>query len=68
LIYNKGVILFDTLRSGIGDSRFFGGLQEYFRTYCHDVASPEELIACFRRTGVDVEGLFDGFILGSGEI
>jgi hypothetical protein len=68
LIYNKGVMLFDTLRSGIGDARFLSGLQDYFQTYCYEVALPEEMIACFRRTGVDVEGLFDGFIRGSDEI
>jgi hypothetical protein len=68
LIYNKGVMLFDTLRSGIGDSRFYGGLQDYFKTYCYKIASPEEMIACFRRTGVDVDGLFESFIRGSDEI
>jgi hypothetical protein len=68
LIYNKGVMLFDALRSGVGDARFFGGLQDYFRTYCHKIALPEEMIACFRRTGVDVEGLFNGFVSGNDEI
>jgi hypothetical protein len=52
----------------VGDARFFGGLQDYFRTYCHKIALPEEMIACFRRTGVDVEGLFNGFVSGNDEI
>lgn len=66
--YHKGVILFDTLRTSIGDDRFFAGLQDYCRRYTGKIASSEEMIDCFRRTGVDVNGLFASFTQGKAVI
>ncbi len=68
LAYNKGVLLFDALREGIGDDRFFSGLKNYFSSYRFREAAPDDMIACFRRTGVDVDGLFDSFLLGTAVI
>ena len=68
LTYNKGLLLFDTLREGIGDSRFFSGLKRYYTDYCYKIATPEDMIACFKKTGVDVEGLFDSFVSGTAVI
>lgn len=68
LTYNKGLLLFDTLREGIGDSRFFSGLKRYYTDYCYKIAAPEDMIACFKKTGVDVEGLFDSFVSGTAVI
>ncbi len=68
LTYNKGVLLFDALREGIGDNRFFGGLKEYYKEFCFEVATPEDMIACFQKMGVDVNGLFDSFLLGTAVI
>lgn len=68
LTYNKGVLLFDTLREGIGENKFFSGLKNYFSSYRFAVAKPEDMVACFRKTGVDVDGLFDSFLLGSAVI
>ncbi len=65
LTYNKGVLLFDTLREGIGESKFFAGLKNYFSAFRFLLATPEDMIACFRKTGVDVDGLFDSFLTGS---
>lgn len=62
--YHKGVLLFDALRTGIGDKRFFAGLKEYYSRYLFSIASPEDMIDCFRKTGVDVEGLFRSFTGG----
>ena len=64
IAYNKGLILFDTLRESIGDERFVAGLKSYFAANCGRIASPEDLIACFEGTGVDVDGLFESFIEG----
>ncbi|MBP5242148.1 MAG: M1 family metallopeptidase [Clostridia bacterium] len=62
--YNKGVLLFDALREGIGDSRFFAGFKNYFSEYRYKIALPSDMVACFRKTGVDVDGLFDSFTAG----
>lgn len=64
IAYNKGLILFDTLRESIGDERFVAGLKSYFAANCGRIAAPEDLIACFEGTGVDVDGLFESFIEG----
>ncbi len=64
LTYNKGLLLFDALRDGIGDNRFFSGLKTYFADYKYAVATPEDMISCFKKTGVDVEGLFESFVAG----
>lgn len=68
LTYNKGVLLFDSLRKGIGDSRFFSGLKDYCNEYKFRIAEPSDMISCFKKTGVDVEGLFDSFVSGKAVI
>lgn len=68
LTYNKGVLLFDALREGIGDNRFFTGLKNYCAEYKYKEAVPDNMIACFRKTGVDVDGLFDSFLSGTAVI
>lgn len=68
LTYNKGILLFDALRKGIGDARFFSGLKTYCGEYKFRIAEPSDMISCFRKTGVDVEGLFDGFTEGKAVI
>lgn len=62
--YNKGLILFDTLRGAIGDEKFFSCLKTYFKNCNGKIASAEDLIAAFAACGTDVEGLFSSFIEG----
>lgn len=64
IAYDKGVILFDRVRTVLGDRRFFAGLREYYSTYCFKTASYEQLIACFVKGGLNTEGLFHSFIDG----
>ena len=64
IAYNKGLILFDTLRQSIGDDRFLAGLKSYFAENKGKIAKSDDLIACFEGTGVDVDGLFASFIEG----
>lgn len=68
LVYNQGILLFDSLREAIGEKRFMSGLQEYYRKYSGKIASPEALISCFERTGVDVRGHFSSFLEGNAVI
>lgn len=62
--YNKGMILFDMLRTSLGDAKFGDGLKKYFADNCGKIASAEELIGCFMKSGKDVEGLFNSFLEG----
>ena len=64
IAYNKGLILFDTLRTSIGDERFLAGLKDYFEKYKTARATYSDLIECFRSTGVDVDGFFESFLEG----
>ncbi len=62
--YNKGLILFDTLRTSIGDQKFMQCLASYFSQYSGKIATSEDLIGCFVKCGVDLEGFFNSFIEG----
>lgn len=64
IAYNKSLIMFDTLRTSIGDDRFVEGLKNYFASANGRRATREELISSFRSTGVDVDGFFESFIEG----
>lgn len=65
IAYDKGVILFDRVRSVTGDKKFFAALCDYYRKYTGKIATPEDLIACFGGAGSNVEGLFESFLSGS---
>ncbi len=59
--YDKSLVLFDRVRSVIGDKKFFTALKEYAKAYAGKIASPEDLVACFHKTEAKVEGLFASF-------
>lgn len=62
--YNKGMIMFDTLRQSIGDDKFISGLKKYFEENKFTVASAEDLFGCFIKNGNDLEGFFSSFTEG----
>lgn len=62
--YNKGLIMFDTLRTSIGDDKFTGCLKNYFDKFCGKTATEADLIAVFSACGTDIEGMFASFIEG----
>ena len=62
--YNKGLIMFDTLRNAIGDAKFNTCVKNYFKNCCGKIASEEDIIAAFAASGTDVEGLFSSFLEG----
>ena len=64
IAYNKGLIMFDTLRDSIGDERFFAALKKYFSASCGKNVSPDALIESFTSTGVDLDGFFESFTEG----
>jgi aminopeptidase N len=63
IAYNKGLILFDTLRTAIGQEKFLSALKSYYTANLYKIATYEELISCFLKEG-DTEGLFNSFIQG----
>ena len=64
LSYDKAVIMWDTLRKSVGDKKFFDGLKRYYATCKFKMATVEDLIGCFEKSGLDVEGFFDSFLSG----
>ena len=51
LTYDKGMLLFETLRDALGDRRFFAGLRRYYADFCGRIALPEDLASAFRNAG-----------------
>lgn len=64
LSYDKAIVMFDTLRKSVGDSKFFAGLARYYKQNALTLASPEHLIGSFEKVGLDVSGFFDSFLSG----
>ena len=64
LAYDKGVVMFDTLRKSVGDKKFFAGLKRYYADNAYTIATPAALVGAFEKTGSDVQGFFDGFLEG----
>ena len=63
IAYNKGMLMFETLRTSMGDEKFASALKKYFSDNCYKIASYESLIASFARY-YDVEGLIAGYLDG----
>lgn len=64
IVYNKALVMFDMLRSAMGNDKFYTCLKNYFNSYCGKIATSDALIAAFKRSGRDVEGIFTAFIDG----
>ena len=61
---DKAMVMFDTLRKGVGDKKFFSALRRYYATNCFGMASVGGLVGAFEKSGVDTYGFFDGFLNG----
>jgi len=64
IAYVKSCIMYDTLRSSIGDEKFFGALSKYYEKYKHLNATPDDLVGAFEKTGADTNGFFESFFNG----
>ena len=64
LAVDKAVVMFDTLRKSVGDKKFFGALKRYYGDTMYAMNGVGELIGAFERSGLDVSGFFDSFLLG----
>lgn len=47
IAYGKSAIMFDRLKTAIGEKKFINGLKRYYETYAYKIASPEDLSSCF---------------------
>ncbi len=61
--YNKGLLMFESVRQAMGDKKFFAALESYFDANCFKIATPPELISHFAKL-YDVEGIFNSYIDG----
>ena len=61
LSYDKGFLLFDTLRESMGVKKFMGCLRRYFRENSGKLAQTDDLIGSF----AGAEGVIRSFIDGT---
>lgn len=63
--YVKGELMFSSLRSAIGDRKFFDGLKNYYTYYRFCNATPDGLVRCMSESsGRDLEGFFSSWLDG----
>lgn len=63
IAYNKGLLAFESVRTAMGDKKFFSALKNYFNDNKFKIASCEEMISHFTALH-DVEGMFTSYIEG----
>lgn len=64
--YVKGALMFNSLRSLIGDKAFYAALRTYFSEYSGKIAAPDHMIAAFEASsGLPLTSYFNGWLSGS---
>lgn len=64
-IYVRGIIMFDTLRSQIGEKKFLNALLGYYSKFKFKNATTADFIATFEeKCGRQMEGFFNSWLLG----
>ncbi|MGN0807340.1 MAG: M1 family metallopeptidase [Candidatus Coproplasma sp.] len=63
LTYNKSLLMFESVRTAMGDKKFFSALADYFKNNKFTVAKAEELIARLDKY-YDVEGIIYSYLDG----
>ncbi|MDE6374106.1 MAG: M1 family metallopeptidase [Clostridia bacterium] len=61
--YNKSFLMFESVRTAMGDKKFFNALKSYYEANRFKIASPEEMISHFTALH-DIEGVFMSYIDG----
>lgn len=64
IAYVKACVMFDYLRTTVGDKAFFSGLKRFYDENAYKTATPESLVGAFERAGADCNGFFDSFFNG----
>lgn len=65
IAYIKSCLMQEYLRVGIGDDKYFKGLQRYYKEYSFKNATPDDLIGVYEKIGADTNGFFNSFLNGS---
>ena len=64
IVYVKSCLMFEHLRTTIGEERFFSGLKRYYKNYKYKIATPDDLTGAFEKVGSDTNGFFNSFFSG----
>ncbi len=64
MAYVKPCIMYDYLRTTIGDERFYTALKRYYKEYAFKNALPDDLVGVFEKCGADTNGFFKSFFEG----
>ncbi len=64
IAYVKACLMFEHLRTGIGDDMFFKCLKKYYADNAYSVAKPEDLVGAFEKCGAATNGFFESFFDG----
>ncbi len=64
LSYVKPCIMYDYLRTTIGDKDFFSGLRTYYEKYAFKNATPYDLVGVYEKMGEGTNGFFEAFFNG----
>ncbi len=69
MVYVKGVIMFDSLRSVVGKNKLIAGLAKYYSDNKFQIATKDDFLTAFKSAcHKDLEGFFDGYLNGTVEI
>lgn len=65
MTYVKGELMFESLRTTLGDEKFFAGLKNYYETYKFQNAAPDDMIGCFEKaSNRELKSFFSGWLDG----
>lgn len=64
IAYNKGLILFDTLRNSLGNDKFMSSLKKYYNDNLYEIATYGDICAAFSNSGAEAEKFFSSFVEG----
>lgn len=64
LAQDKAVVMLDALHKSVGEKKFFSSLKKYYAENKYKIATAEDFISAFEKTGLDVQGFFDSFLQG----
>lgn len=64
MAYIKPCIMYDYLRTTVGDQEFFKGLKTYYDKFKFKNATPDDLVGVYEKLGTDTNGFFQSFFDG----
>ncbi len=64
LAYVKGIMLFDTLRTLLGDEKLLSALSAYYCDNAYEIATADDLICAFDGVDINTGGIIRAFLQG----